>query len=225
MDSRPHFVPAHDEGHLAAPRVHEAGPAGIQGDVVAVVCAEANGPVLKGGVARGPQHFLVDGDHQRAVLRVQVREDGHADQVLRQVPQQRHGPGQTHRPPVRRSYTLKTLLSFMLNSSQQVHTDYGEQSHNLRKAAICIENTQGTCSQRLPRRRPTGQNVGSKTGDLCIYKFLRGPRGPPFAATEVYKDRILTQKHAQDGEGRKRALHLYGLMTITQDDALTKVIQ
>lgn len=54
-DSRAHPVPARDEGHLPAPGVHEAAPAGILGVVVAAVCAEVNGAVLEGGVARVPQ--------------------------------------------------------------------------------------------------------------------------------------------------------------------------
>lgn len=44
---RPDFVAADDEGHLAAPGVDEAGPAGVQGDVVAILAAEAHGRVLE----------------------------------------------------------------------------------------------------------------------------------------------------------------------------------
>lgn len=40
---RANFVPADDEGHLTAPRVDEAGPAGVQGDVVAVLTPEPDG--------------------------------------------------------------------------------------------------------------------------------------------------------------------------------------
>lgn len=44
---RPDFVATDDEGHLAAPGVDEAGPAGVQGDVVTVLAAEAHGRVLE----------------------------------------------------------------------------------------------------------------------------------------------------------------------------------
>ncbi len=37
------FVPADDEGHLTAPRVDEAGPAGVQGNVVAILTPKADG--------------------------------------------------------------------------------------------------------------------------------------------------------------------------------------
>lgn len=40
---RANFVPADDEGHLTAPRVDEAGPAGVQGDVVAILTPEPDG--------------------------------------------------------------------------------------------------------------------------------------------------------------------------------------
>lgn len=40
---RANFVPADNEGHLTAPRVDEAGPAGVQGDVVAVLTPETDG--------------------------------------------------------------------------------------------------------------------------------------------------------------------------------------
>lgn len=36
-----------DEGHLAAPGVDEAGPAGVQGDVVSVLTAQAHRRVLE----------------------------------------------------------------------------------------------------------------------------------------------------------------------------------
>lgn len=44
---RSDFVASDDEGHFAAPGVDEAGPAGVQGDVVAILAAEAHGRVLK----------------------------------------------------------------------------------------------------------------------------------------------------------------------------------
>lgn len=40
-------MPSDDEGHLAAPRVDEAGPAGVQGDMVPVLTAQAHWRVLK----------------------------------------------------------------------------------------------------------------------------------------------------------------------------------
>ena len=42
------FVASDDEGHLAAPGVDEAGPAGVQGDVLAVARAEADGRAVEG---------------------------------------------------------------------------------------------------------------------------------------------------------------------------------
>lgn len=36
-----------DEGDLAAPGVDEAGPAGVQGDVVAILAAETHGRVFE----------------------------------------------------------------------------------------------------------------------------------------------------------------------------------
>lgn len=41
------FVPANDEGDLAAPGVDKAGPAGVNGDVLAISCAETNWGVVK----------------------------------------------------------------------------------------------------------------------------------------------------------------------------------
>lgn len=35
-----HFVPANDEGHLAAPGIDKAGPAGVDCDVLTVSCTE-----------------------------------------------------------------------------------------------------------------------------------------------------------------------------------------
>lgn len=40
-------MPADDESHFAAPRVDEAGPAGVQGDMVSVLTAQAHWRVLK----------------------------------------------------------------------------------------------------------------------------------------------------------------------------------
>lgn len=40
-------MPSDDESHFAAPRVDEAGPAGVQGDVVSVLTAQAHWRVLK----------------------------------------------------------------------------------------------------------------------------------------------------------------------------------
>lgn len=39
---RPDFVPSDDKGHLAAPRVDETGPAGVQGDVVSILTAKTH---------------------------------------------------------------------------------------------------------------------------------------------------------------------------------------
>lgn len=47
VHSHANFVPADDEGDLAAPGVDEAGPAGVDGDVLAVSCAEADGGVVE----------------------------------------------------------------------------------------------------------------------------------------------------------------------------------
>lgn len=41
------FVSPDDEGHLAAPGVDEAGPAGVQGDIFSVAGAEPDGGVVK----------------------------------------------------------------------------------------------------------------------------------------------------------------------------------
>lgn len=49
---RANFVPADDEGHLTAPRVDEAGPAGVQGDVVAVLTPKPDGRVFERRLAR-----------------------------------------------------------------------------------------------------------------------------------------------------------------------------
>lgn len=43
----PDFVPANDEGHLTTPRVDEAGPAAVHGDVLAVSRAETNRGVIE----------------------------------------------------------------------------------------------------------------------------------------------------------------------------------
>lgn len=40
-------MPSDDEGHFAAPRVDKAGPAGVQGDMVSVLTAQAHWGVLK----------------------------------------------------------------------------------------------------------------------------------------------------------------------------------
>lgn len=76
--------------------------------------------------------FLVHGKHQRAVFRVQVRQEGRPDQVLGQVSQQRHGPGPdmaqagvTHRGPSYTPRTLKRLPSFSLDV-KEVHRYCGE---------------------------------------------------------------------------------------------------
>jgi len=42
------FVSPDDEGHLAAPGVNEAGPAGVDGDVLTVLGAEVCGRVVEG---------------------------------------------------------------------------------------------------------------------------------------------------------------------------------
>lgn len=44
---RSDFMSPDDEGHFAAPRVDEAGPAGVQGDMVPVLTAQAHWRVLK----------------------------------------------------------------------------------------------------------------------------------------------------------------------------------
>lgn len=45
-------MPPNYEGHLAAPRVDEAGPAGVQGDVVSILAAQTHWRVLKWRLAR-----------------------------------------------------------------------------------------------------------------------------------------------------------------------------
>lgn len=45
--SHPDFVPPNDEGYLPAPGVDEAGPAGIQRDVLPVAGAESNGGIVE----------------------------------------------------------------------------------------------------------------------------------------------------------------------------------
>lgn len=45
---RADFVAAQDKGHLAAPRMHEAGPAGVHGDILAIPGTEADRGVVKG---------------------------------------------------------------------------------------------------------------------------------------------------------------------------------
>lgn len=42
MDSHPDFVPANDKGDLATPGVDKAGPAAVNGDVLAVSRTETN---------------------------------------------------------------------------------------------------------------------------------------------------------------------------------------
>lgn len=48
-------MPADDEGHLAAPGIHKAGPASVEGDVFAIAGAEADG-----GMVEGLPHVLQD---------------------------------------------------------------------------------------------------------------------------------------------------------------------
>lgn len=48
---RAHFVPPDDESHLAAPGINEAGPAGVQRHIVAILAAKAERGVLKGGLS------------------------------------------------------------------------------------------------------------------------------------------------------------------------------
>lgn len=45
--SHAHFVPADDKGDLAAPGIDEAGPAGVDGDVLAVPRTEADGRMVE----------------------------------------------------------------------------------------------------------------------------------------------------------------------------------
>lgn len=45
--SHPDFVPPNDERYLPAPGVDEAGPAGIQRDVLPVAGAESNGGIVE----------------------------------------------------------------------------------------------------------------------------------------------------------------------------------
>lgn len=59
---RANFVPANDEGHLTAPRVDEAGPAGVQGDVVTVLTPEPDGWVFERRLACVLQNW---GDHDK----------------------------------------------------------------------------------------------------------------------------------------------------------------
>lgn len=47
QDSHPDSVSPDDEGDFPAPRVDEAGPAGVQGDVLAVPGTEANGRIVE----------------------------------------------------------------------------------------------------------------------------------------------------------------------------------
>ena len=46
-----------DEGHLTAPRVDEAGPAGVQSDVVSILTAQAHRRVLKRRLSSILQHY------------------------------------------------------------------------------------------------------------------------------------------------------------------------
>lgn len=115
---RANFVPADDEGHLSAPRVDEAGPAGVQGDVVAVLTAEPDGWVFKRWLTRVLQNWrdhdkfykhlfitrplktlrcscngrtsAVQGQHEQAVIWMQAGQNWGTDQVLREVTEQRH---------------------------------------------------------------------------------------------------------------------------------------
>lgn len=63
---RADFVPANDEHHLPGPRIHEAGPAGIQDDVVSVLSTKPDGRVFKGGLACKLQDCAESGDKDRA---------------------------------------------------------------------------------------------------------------------------------------------------------------
>lgn len=45
--SHPDFVPPNDEGNLPAPGVDEAGPAGVQCDVLAIAGAESDGRIVE----------------------------------------------------------------------------------------------------------------------------------------------------------------------------------
>lgn len=45
---RAHFVSANNERDLAAPRIDETGPAGVNGDVLAISRTEADGGMVKG---------------------------------------------------------------------------------------------------------------------------------------------------------------------------------
>lgn len=44
---RSDFVASYDEGHFAAPRVDEAGPAGVQSDIISILTAQSNRRVFK----------------------------------------------------------------------------------------------------------------------------------------------------------------------------------
>ena len=48
VHSHADLVPPDNEGHFAAPGVDEAGPAGVQDDVLPVMGAEPDGRVVKG---------------------------------------------------------------------------------------------------------------------------------------------------------------------------------
>lgn len=50
-------MPSDDEGHLAAPRVNEAGPAGVQGDVVSVLTTQTDWRMLERRLSRILQHY------------------------------------------------------------------------------------------------------------------------------------------------------------------------
>lgn len=45
--SHAHFVPANDKGDLATPGVDKAGPAGVDGDVLAVSCTKTDRGVIE----------------------------------------------------------------------------------------------------------------------------------------------------------------------------------
>lgn len=131
---RANFVPSDDEGHLTAPGVDEAGPAGVQGDVVTVLTPEPDGWVFKRWLTRVLQNWrdhdkfykhlfitrplktlrcscngrtsAVQGQHEQAVIWMQAGQNWGTDQVLREVAEQRHRSVNTH---TRNHFTEATL--------------------------------------------------------------------------------------------------------------------
>lgn len=66
---RSDFVASDDEGHFAAPGVDEAGPTGVQGDVVAILAAKAHGRVLERRLSSILQDWI-GGSRENLIKRV-----------------------------------------------------------------------------------------------------------------------------------------------------------